>query len=64
MIISINDKGKVYIYIDSAYIVYIDGQGHSSIYLAIEKSEMINIFKKLGVITTSSTETEVTAKDK
>ena len=33
-------------------------------YLAIGKGEMMNICKKLDVVTTSSTETKVTAKGK
>ena len=59
LIIEINKEGNVHICIDRAHAVYNDAKGHSGLYLTMGHGAMINISKKLGVVTTSSTETEV-----
>ena len=59
LIISIDKEGEVYIYIDRTYTIYADDKNHLGLYLIIGKEAMINISKKLGLVTTSSTEMEV-----
>ena len=54
MIISIDDKEEVYFYIDRSHAVHTNEQRHSRMYLAIGKGRMMNISKKLDVITASS----------
>ena len=49
----------MHIYIDGSHAVHADGKGHSELYLTIGKGAMINVSKKLGLVTVSSTETEV-----
>ena len=61
LIISINKDREVYICIDGAYTVHMDKRGHSELYLTMRRGRMINILKKLELITTNSTETEVVA---
>lgn len=58
LIIEITEKGAI-IYIDGAHAVHYDAKGHSGLFLTQGKGAMINISKKLGIVTTSSTETEV-----
>ena len=58
LIISIGKDGTV-IYIDGAHAVHTDARGHSGLFVTQGKGAMINISKKLGVATTSSTETEI-----
>ena len=47
------------IYIDGDHVVHADGKGHTGLFLTMGKGAMVNVSKKLGVATTSSTETEV-----
>ena len=47
------------IYIDEAHAVYSDGKCHSGMFVTMGHGAMINVSKKLGLVTTSSTETEV-----
>ena len=61
LIIAINKDSEVQIYIDGAYTVHIDGKGHSGIFLMIGKGRMMNVSKKLGLVTISSTKMEVVA---
>lgn len=58
LIIGIGDEGTM-IYIDGAHAVHSDAKGHSGLYVTQGKGAMINVSKKLGVVTTSSTETEI-----
>ena len=48
-----------YIYIDGIHAVYNDAKDHSGIFVTMGKGAMINISKKLGIVTNSSTETKV-----
>ena len=59
LIIIIDDNGNVHIYIDDAHTIYSDARGHSGLFLTIGQGIMINTSKKLGLVTTSSIETEV-----
>ena len=59
LIISIDSEGNVIIYIDRAHAVHIDTKEYSSLFVIMGKGAMINILKKLKLIITSSTETEV-----
>ena len=59
LIISINEKGEVCIYIDSAHVIHSDGRGHSSLYLTIDQGGIISVSKKFRFVTTSSIETGV-----
>ena len=58
---SINEEGEVLIYIDGANATCIDGKRYSVILVTIGKVATLNISKKLSIVTTSSTETEVVA---
>ena len=44
-----------------AHAVNNDGRGHSGLYLTMGKGAIMNVSKKLGLVTTSSTEIEVVA---
>ena len=59
LIIEIDEKGDVYIYIDGAHAVHDDGKGHSGLYITMGRGGLINQSKKLGIVTISSTETEI-----
>lgn len=61
LIISIDENGDVCICADGAPAAHADGKGHSGLFVTIGRGAMINASKKLGVVTTSSTETEVVA---
>ena len=54
-----NRNGEMMIYIDGAHMVHMDTQGHSGLFATIGKGAMLNVAKKLGMVTISSTETEV-----
>ena len=58
LIISITKKGAI-IYIDGAHAIHMDAKGHSGLYATMGKGAMINVLKKLGLNTLSSTETEI-----
>ena len=58
LIISMNEEGTL-IYIDGAHAVHTDARGHSGLILTQGKGAMISVSKKLGVVTTSLTETEI-----
>ena len=49
----------MWIYIDRAYAMHSDGRGHSGLFVTMGYGTMINISKKLGLATKSSTETEI-----
>ena len=59
-IIRITDEGAT-IYIDGSHAIHADSRGHSGMYTTMGKGALINMAKKLGLVTISSTETEVVA---
>ena len=59
LIIEIDENGDVHIYIDSTHAIHSNGKGHSGLYVTMGRGAIINQSKKLGVVTNSSTETEV-----
>ena len=61
LITSIDDNGRVLMHIDGARSLHTDGKGHSGLFVTMGLGVMINISKKLGLVTTSSTETEIAA---
>ena len=61
LIISIDKDGEAHTCIDSAHAMHSDRRGHSGLYLTMGRGGMINVSKKLGLVTLSSTETEVVA---
>ena len=58
LIISITKKGTI-TYIDGAHAIHTDVKGQSGLYATMGKGAMINVSKKLGLNTLSSTETEI-----
>jgi hypothetical protein len=58
LIIAMTDEGTI-IYIDGAHAIHTDARGHSGLFVTQGKGAMISVSKKLGVVTTSSTETEI-----
>lgn len=58
-LIIINDGKDTIIYIDGAHAVHNDCKGHSGLFVTQGKGAMINVSKKLGLVTNSSTETEI-----
>ena len=59
LIIGIDDEGNTMIYIDGAHAVHGDCKGHSGLFLTLGRGAMINVSKKLRLVTVSSTETEI-----
>ena len=57
-IIGITENGAV-IYIDGSHAIHADTKGHSGLFTTMGKGAMISQAKKLGIVTTSSTETEI-----
>ena len=47
------------IHIDGAHAAHSDGKGYSGLFLIMGRGAMIKVSKKLGLVTTSFTETEV-----
>lgn len=58
LIITINDDGAITC-IDGAHTVHADAKGHSGLFNTMGKGAMINVSKKLGIVTNSFTETEI-----
>jgi hypothetical protein len=58
-LIIMSDGINTVIYIDGAHAVHSNCKGHSGLFLTQGKGAMINISKKLGLVTNSSTETEI-----
>ena len=58
-LIIMSDGLKTIIYIDGAHAVHADCKGHSGLFLTQGKGAMINVSKKVGLVTNSSTETEI-----
>ena len=57
-IIGITEEGAI-IYIDGSHAIHADTKGHSGMYTTMGKGALINVARKLGLVTISSTETEV-----
>jgi hypothetical protein len=58
-LIIMSDGENTIIYIDGAHAVHTDCKGHAGLFLTMGKGAMINISKKIGLVTNSSTETEI-----
>jgi len=56
-----SDGINTIIYIDGSHAVHSNCKGHSGLFLTQGKGAMINVSKKLGLVTNSSTETEIVA---
>jgi hypothetical protein len=56
-----SDGLNTIIYIDGSHAVHSNCKGHSGLFLTQGKGAMINVSKKLGLVTNSSTETEIVA---
>ena len=56
---SIDEEGKVRMFIDGAHMVHQDRIGHSGLFATMGQRAMISISKKLGLVTISSKETKV-----
>ena len=61
MIISIDESGQVRAHIDGAHAMHMDGRSHSGLHVTMGRGGVVNVSKKLGLNTISSTETEVVA---
>ena len=59
--LTIDENGDVVTCVDGAHAVCNDGKGHSGLFLTMGKGAMMNASNKLGIVTTSSTETEIVA---
>lgn len=57
--IAIAKDSKVQIYINRSHIVRSNGKGYSRMFLTIGRGAMLTTSKKLGLIITSLTKTEV-----
>jgi len=57
--IGIDENGELHIHIDGAHAAHVDAKGHSGLFATLGLGAMLNVPKKLGINTTSSTETEV-----
>jgi hypothetical protein len=60
-LIIMSDGINTVIYIDGSHAVHSNCKGHSGLFLTQGKGAMINVSKKLGLVTNSSTETEIVA---
>ena len=47
------------IYIDESHAVHSDAKGHSEMFTTMGRGALLNIAKKLGLVTLSSTKTEI-----
>ena len=52
---------EVCMHIDGSHDVHVDGKGHSGMCLIMGRGLMMNASKKLGLVTTISTETDIVA---
>ena len=57
-IIEITEDGAI-IYIDGSHAIHTDAKGHSGMFTTMGRGALLNIAKKLGLVTVSSTETEI-----
>ena len=58
-LIIMSDGKDTFIYIDGAHDVHSNCKGHSGLFVMQGKGVMISVLKKLGLVTNSSTETEI-----
>ena len=61
LITSIDEDGKVLTCVDGAHASHEDGKGNSGLFATMGLGAILNVSKKLGLVTTSSTETEALA---
>ena len=61
LITSIDDDGIALKCINVAHVVRAIGKGYSGMFVTMGLGAMIDVSKKLGLVTTSSTETEIAA---
>jgi len=54
-----DDTGNVVTHIEGAHAILSDGKGHSGYFVTMGTGAMVNVSKKLGVDTVSSTETKI-----
>ena len=64
LIPSIDNDREVCACIDGAHAAHMDGKGHSGMCLIIGRGPIMNVSKKLGLVTTIYTETEVVTHGK
>ena len=64
LIILIDGDGIAYAHIDRAHQIHDDGKGHSGLCLTMGTGSMMSVSKKLGLVTISSTETEIVSTGK
>ena len=64
LIIVINENRNIIIYIDGTHAIYAAAKRYSRLFIMIGKGVIINVSKKLELIMTSSTETEVVSSRK
>ena len=55
----IDEGGNVTMHVDGSHAMHEDGKAHSGLFATMGKGAMINISKKLGLVTTSSAEKEI-----
>ena len=58
---SIDDDGEALTCIDDARALHDDGKGHSGLFVTMCLGVIINVLKKLGLVATILTETEIVA---
>ena len=63
LIIGIDVNGDTCVYIDVSHAVHVDGKGYSGMCVTIGHDSMINLSKKLGIVSNSSIETEVVSSN-
>ena len=63
LIISIDDEGKFHVHIDGSHATHANSRVHSGLFVTMGKGTMMNVSKKLGLNTESSTETEEPSND-
>ena len=61
LMVSIDEEGNAYVYIDGSYAIHADAKSHSGLFLMMGRGAMINASKKLDLVTTSLTEIEIVA---
>ena len=59
MIIAIDKEGNTMMHIDGSHATHADGKVHSGLFITMGKGPMMDVSKKLSLVTTSSTDTEV-----
>ena len=62
--IAIDEEGNDMMHVDGSHATHSDGKGYSFLVITMGKGAMINVSKKLGLVTMNSTETEVVSTGK